>query len=134
MQDPIIVGTLVPLAGIAMVVLIVWFEAQRKEKQAFHRSELLRKIAESQGDAADKVLEMIRQEEFEAKIKRREGLKLGGLITAAVGLGVIAALAILLPDKPIWIVGLIPFLIGAALVVYVFFMAPEPEKNENPVR
>jgi len=132
-MDPAFIGVLIPIAGIAMVVLIVWIEQQRKGKQAFHHSELLRKIAESQGGAADKVLEMIRQEQFEAKIRRREGLKLGGLITAAAGLGVIAVLAILTPDKPVWIVGVIPFLIGAALVVYVVFMAPEPKRNENPL-
>lgn len=134
MHDPIFIGSLVPIAGIAMVVLIVWFDTQRKTKQSFYRSELLRKIAESQGEAADKVLEMMRQEEAEARIKRREGLKLGGLITSAAGLGVMGVMAMLMPNHPTWIVGLIPFLIGAALVLYVVLIAPKPDQEGNPLR
>jgi hypothetical protein len=134
MHDPIFIGSLVPIAGTAMVVLIVWFDTQRKTKQSFYRSELLRKIAESQGEAADKVLEMMRQEEAEARIKRREGLKLGGLITSAAGLGVMGVLAMLVPNYPTWIVGLIPLLIGAALVLYVVLIAPKPDREGNLLR
>ncbi len=119
-----------------MVVLIVLFTERRKERQSFHRSELLRKIAESQGDAAQKVLEMIREEAAEAKIRRREGMKLGGLITAGVGLGAMALLAMLVPEKQVWTAGLIPLLVGAALVVYVYvFAAPlnqEDQKSTGP--
>jgi len=125
MHDPLIVGVLTPLAVIALTFLLIWPKYKGKALASFHRSELLRKIADSQGDAADKVLEMIRQEEAEAKIRRREGLKMGGLITAAAGLGVTAVLAVLVPDRPVWVIGLIPFLIGIALVVYVLFMAPK---------
>ena len=128
---PAVIGTLIPIAGIAMIVLIVWMDQRRREKEYFHRSELLRKIAESQGDAAQKVLEMIRQQDYEAKIRRQEGLKLGGLILAAVGIGLIVLLAMLERDEPAWTVGLIPLLIGAALIAYVHFMAPKPSR-ENP--
>ena len=126
---PAVIGTLVPIAGIAMIVLIVWIGERRKEKENLHRSELLRKIAESQGDAAQKVLEMIRQQDYEAQVRRREGLKLGGLITSAAGIGLIVLLAMLERGEPVWTVGLIPLLVGAALIAYVLFMAPKPNRE-----
>jgi len=126
---PAVIGTLVPIAGIAMIVLIVWIGERRKERENQHRTELLRKIAESQGDAAQKVLEMIREQDYQAQIRRREGLKLGGLITAASGIGLIFLLAMLEREEPVWAVGLIPLLIGAALFAYVLFMAPKPNRE-----
>jgi hypothetical protein len=120
---------LIPIAGIAMVVLIVWFGERRKEKESLHRTELLRKIAESQGDASQRVLEMIRQHDYQAQVRRREGLKLGGLITAAVGIGVTVSLAMLDRNKPTWIIGVVPLLVGAALFVYVLYLAPKPSRE-----
>jgi hypothetical protein len=125
------IGTLVPIAGIAMVVLFVWFGERRRERESFHRSELLKKIAESPGDAAQKVLAMIRQQEHDAQIRRREGMKLGGLITMAVGIGLMPMLYMLERNEPAWIVGLIPLLVGAALLVYVLLIAPKPMREDR---
>ena len=127
---PGVIATLIPIAGIAMIVLIVWIGEHRKEKEALHRNELLRKIAESQGDASQRVLEIIRQQDREAQIRIREGIKLGGMITAVVGIGLMAMLVMLVPNKPVWTVGLIPLLVGAALFSYVFFLAPKPDKEK----
>jgi len=123
------VEVLIPLAGIAMVVLIVLFGERRKEKESLHRTELLRKIAESQGDASQRVFEMIRQQDYQAQVRRREGLKLGGLITTAAGIGVMGVLALLERGKPLWIIGIVPLLIGAALFVYVLYLAPKPSRE-----
>lgn len=126
---PAIFGTLIPIAGIAMIVLIVYFEEKRKAKQALYRNELLKKIADSQGDAADKIMEMIRQEELDIKIRRREGIKLGGLITAAAGLGAMALLFMLVPAQPVWITGVVPLLIGLALFIYAQVLSPRPDQS-----
>jgi len=126
---PAVVATFVPIAGIIMVIFIVFYGEQRKAKESFHRHELLRKIAESQGDAAQRVLEMIREQEYEAKVRKHEGMKLGGLIAAAVGLALMPVLAMLDQHRPSWIVGLIPFLIGTALFVYITYLAPKPSRS-----
>ena len=128
-QLPAIFGTLIPISGIAMIVLIVYFEEKRKAKQALYRNELLKKIADSQGDAADKIMEMIRQEELDIKIRRREGIKLGGLITAAAGLGAMALLFMLVPAQPVWIAGVVPLLIGLALFIYAQVLSPRPDQS-----
>lgn len=125
-----VVGTLIPIAGIAFITIAVWLGEKRKEKIAFYRSEVLKKIAESEGDAARKALEMMRQQDIEASIRRREGIKLGGLIVLAAGIGVSIFLAFMVPDQPVWMAGLIVLLVGAVLAGYGFYFAPKPEQKD----
>ena len=69
------------------------------------------------------VQEFVREQQASADRRRREGLKLGGIITAAAGLGI----SVFLFGKPgpqIYSVGAIPVLIGAALLAYAFILAP----------
>ena len=67
----------------------------------------------------------MRDEETIRERRRIEGLRLGGLITTVVGIGVMIFLRALVgDDTPIYLAGLIPLLIGLVLVVYGFFMAP----------
>lgn len=51
--------------------------------------------------AGQDLLEIMRQDERNAQIWRREGLKLGGLIVTAVEAGLIAMLAMLDPKEPV---------------------------------
>jgi hypothetical protein len=57
--------------------------------------------------------------------RRLQGMQLGGLITTAVGIGVMVLLRGLVHDEPVYLAGLIPLLVGAALLVYVFALAPK---------
>jgi Flp pilus assembly protein TadB len=100
-----------------------WSENRRKEREAFYRNDTLRKIAESQGGASA-ALEYLREEERNAERRRRERLKLGGLISMAVGIGVSAFLVAVLPYNPVFILGLIPLLVGLSLLIYVYIVAP----------
>jgi hypothetical protein len=118
---------MIPIAGIALVGLIVWLTERRKEKEAFYRADLLRKISEASGESAQKVLEMMRHEDRQAQLRRREGLKLGGLIVMAAGLGFMAMLWTIERSEPVWTIGLIPLLIGAVLFGYVILLAPRNE-------
>jgi len=128
---PAVFGTLIPIAGIAWLALVIWLGVRQKEKEDFHRSEVLKKIAETPGDAAQKVLELMRQQDYQAQVRRREGMKLGGLITLAAGLGLGIFLFFIERDEPVWVVGLIPVLIGAALLGYAVFMSQKAELKEN---
>jgi hypothetical protein len=127
--------TLVPLA--AMLVPIVgsialfsflavttWSEARRKEREAYYTSETLKKIAESSGEGAKSALELLRERQKNLARNRLEGVKLGGLVTAAVGVGVMVLLRGLVHDDPVYLAGLIPVLVGVALLVYAFVLAP----------
>ena len=57
--------------------------------------------------------------------KKREGMKIGGLINIAVGVGLMIFLRALVQDEPVYLCGLIPGLIGVALLTYALFLAPK---------
>ncbi len=58
-------------------------------------------------------------------------MKLGGLITAVVGIGVMGFLHALVHDEPVYLAGLIPLLIGLALLLYTFVLAPNHKEYEK---
>jgi hypothetical protein len=124
-----VAALLVPIVGsialFSFLAVTTWSEARRKEREAYYTSETLKKIAESSGEGARIALELLREQEKNVVRHRREGMKLGGLITAAVGVGVMVLLHGILRDEPFYLSGLIPLLIGLSLLLYVFWLAPK---------
>ena len=117
------VGAIV-LFGI-FIPTITWIDSRRKEREAFYKAETFRRVAESSGEGAKAAIQMLREEELIKQVKIREGLKIGGLINLGVGIALIIFLRALLPaSTPVYLCGLIPGFIGAAMIVYVYFMAP----------
>ena len=110
------------VALFSFIAVASWADARRKEREAYYTSETLKKLSESQGSAA--VLELMREEHKQATAKRRESLRLGGMINIAVGAGLMIFMAGLVHDEPAYLVGLIPLFIGAALLGYSLFLAP----------
>jgi len=99
----------------------VWAPGWEKVRQR----EILAEIAEKQGARPETAIDILREEERIRGHRVREGLKLAGMITAGVGAGLFVFLKQLLPDMPVYLVGLIPILVGAAFLAYVFVLAPE---------
>jgi hypothetical protein len=121
-----VVAVAIPVVGSIALFSFLAVASWSKEREAYYRSETLKKIAESSGEGAKSALELLREQEKNAAKRRLEGMKLGGLITAAVGIGVMVLLrGIANDDGPVYLVGLIPLLIGAALLVYPFILAPK---------
>lgn len=106
---------------VVFIPLVSWIDARRKEREAFYRADTMRRLAETSGEGAKAAMELMQQENRLARIKTREGLKIGGLITLAVGV----SLTIFLGSEhdKAYLVGLIPALIGVAQLAYVFFFA-----------
>jgi preprotein translocase subunit YajC len=121
-------GLLLPIVTIVAVFTFVtvasWAENRRKERESYYREETYRKIVEHGGDSGDRILRLIRDEEAALARKRIEGMKLGGLITTVVGVGIMIFLRVLIGDEAVYLVGLIPTLVGVVLLIYSFFMAP----------
>ena len=95
----------------------------RKEREAYYRAEALKKMADSTGAGADMMIQYLREEERKTDQRRRGGLRLAGLIVTAVGIGVTIFLHELILDMPIFLAGLIPTLIGVALLAYSYILA-----------
>jgi len=126
------VAIAIPVVGsialFSFLSVAAWSGARRQERETYYKAEALKKIAESSGEGAKGALELIREQEKNAARRRLEGMKLGGLITAAVGLGMMIFLRKVAHDpgdEGAYLVGLIPLLIGAALLIYPFFLAPK---------
>jgi hypothetical protein len=112
------------IALFSFVSVASWSDARRREREAYYRSETLKKIAESQGTGAAAALEFLREDERYAARRRREGMKLGGLITAAVAIGFSVFLRAEERNGPSYLIGLIPLLAGCSLMAYAYLLAP----------
>ena|ERR1035437_3588149 len=107
-----------------------WTGTRARERELYYKNDLLKKIAESPEAGGAAALQYLREQHRLAQEKRRGGLQLGGLITAAVGVGVMISLLTIV-HRPIFFVGVIPLLIGIVLFLYGRFMMPGPVWEEN---
>jgi len=119
-------GLLITIVAIVspfiMVIFAIWFGTRKKEREAFYKAETLRRITESSGEGAKAAIELLKEEDRLKRIKDREGMKVGGLVTLGVGVGLVIFLWAMVGPK-VALCGLIPGLVGVALLVYVFFLA-----------
>ena len=110
----------------SFISIAVWTDARRREREAYYKSEMLKKIAET-GGGSNPALEYLRERERIAEKKRIAGFKIGGLVNIAVGIGVMILLYGLVRPAPVYLSGVIPLLIGVALLVCGYWMGPKAE-------
>lgn len=115
------VGT---IATFGFLGVASWANARRLERESFYRSEVLKKLAEAGENGSSAALEMFREQQRAAIRNRLETQRLGGLVLAAVGLGLMLLLKGVARQEAAWLAGLIPALIGAALLIYSYGLAP----------
>ena len=115
------------VATFSFIAVVVWSTERRKEREAYYRSETIKKIAEAQPAGGTSADEFLREEDKNAALRLREGQKLGGLIVFAAGIGVTVFIKGIFPNSPspVYLVGLFPLLVGGALLVYVYLLAPK---------
>ena len=109
-------------SGCMVAAVAIWSENRRKERQEFHRNETYQKMIDGSGESAESVRQLIHEQESRRERRQLEsralGLKMGGWITTVVGLGLGVFLYFLVPDEPIWLVGLLPLLVGLVLILF----------------
>lgn len=116
------------VALFSFVAVASWADARRREREAFYRSDMLKRIAELPG-GGNSALELYREEERTKQRRRLEGLKIGGLANVAIGLGLLIFLHALIREEAVYLVGLLPLFIGLALLTYAFVLAPPPDPH-----
>ncbi len=131
MADMYIVPAIGAVAVFGYLAVHEWVESRRKEREAFYRSENLRRFSESnQPDMLARFLAEEKAARHEMRVQQRESLRLGGLVTTMAGIGFGVTMAGIAPDHRLYLFGLIPFLVGLALLVYVYLLAPKAPANE----
>lgn len=103
-----------------------WLDSRRKEREAYYKAETIRRVAEAPGQGSNAALQMLLEQDRIRRINTREGLKIGGLINVGVGVGLVIFLSQLV-GRQIALCGLIPGLIGVAMLVYVYALSAPVE-------
>ena len=118
--------------------IAVWAGTRQQERKDFYRSETLKKLAES-GSAA--VVEYLREEEKQDERRRAvhrdrmiEGNRLAGMILLVVGGMLAVFLYYIVPNMPVYLMGLIPLGIGIVLLLTPLMTQRRGNTTEVPLR
>jgi hypothetical protein len=131
MADTLIVPGISIVAVFGWLAVHEWGEARRKEREAFYRSETLRRYSESnQPDMLTRFLAEEKAARHERTVQQRETLRLAGLVTMMAGIGVGVMVAGIAPQERYYLFGLLPVLVGMALLIYVYLLAPQARAGE----
>jgi hypothetical protein len=118
---------LFPLVIIAIVFTFTgvthWVDSNRKEREAFYRADTLKRLGDAPSDGAKAAFDLLHEQDRLNRIAKREGMKIGGLVTLGVGVSLCIFLSQVGASPNPWAVGLIPASVGVALLVYVYFLA-----------
>jgi len=93
-----------------------------REREAFYRSETVKKLAEMGGGPAA-AMEYLREDEKKTSQRRKQAVRLGGMITAASGIALMVFLAAVVKREEVYLAGLIPTFVGIVLVLSSFTYA-----------
>jgi serine/threonine protein kinase len=78
----------------------------------------LRKAIEAGGESSRVALSLLREEKRDKERKEAAGYVLGGSITSAAGVALMPFLGFMIPDRPVWPVGLIPIVVGIVMILW----------------
>ena len=106
----------------AFVAVVSWADIRRKEREAYYRHETMKKVAEMPAEGG---MALLREQERNNVRRRRENIRLGGLITLGVGIGLMIFLRAIDSGQPVHLVGLIPLFVGIALLMHCYVLAPK---------
>ena len=115
----------------SFIAVAAWAGARHAERETYYRTELIKKAMESPSAAGLEYLrERDRETALRAASKARSGLRLGGLVAVAAGIGLMFFLNEISVyqtggERNAYLIGLIPILVGAVVFVYSFFTSKE---------
>lgn len=106
--------------SMSFVAVMGWFDHRKEQREAHFRSETVRRITES-GDSSA-ALEFLRELQRAEALRTRSKARLAGLVTIGAGAGLMFFLFAFVVGSPVYLVGLIPVLVGVALLIFTEVM------------
>jgi hypothetical protein len=126
MNPPFLFLSIAAVSICSFTAVVISAKERRREREAYYTSETVRKLAELQGPNVSTAVEFFKDAEKNVALRRLEGLKVGGLLAVSVGIGMGVFLrAVDRSDpEPVFLIGIIPLLVGVTLLAYVYLLAP----------
>jgi hypothetical protein len=109
-----------------------WISARAAERRMRERYALLKHLSERPAESVQIVLEQLRQDDAKEEQRRRakaatmrRGKLEGGFVMIVLGIGLGAFLRMLGPSMALWLIGLMPLLVGVVFVISAVFEKPK---------
>jgi hypothetical protein len=106
--------------------------AQRERIAAIERGVDLSKLAPLPVTALDDEPEISSMSQFDRERRQAQGIMIGGIVTLAAGVSLMAFLNIVDDNGNAWAVGIIPATIGVALLLSSFLVRPKRNGGGMP--
>lgn len=112
-----------------------WISARAAERKMRERYALLKHLSERPTESVQIVLDQLRQDDAREEerlrtkaVTTRRGKLEGGFIMIVLGLALGLFLRMLGPQMALWLIGLMPVLVGIVLVVSTWLEKPKGER------
>jgi hypothetical protein len=112
-------GAAVMLGLFAFLAVSAWASSQRDRREMKYRYELYQRMLEHPGPVADEVRTLLERDAERRQAAEMADKRSGGFVVLAVGIGLGTALYFLVPGKPVYLVALVPGLVGVVLLMGV---------------
>jgi hypothetical protein len=111
------------LAFFGFLAVVAWLRNRKDERESANRHEIYRKMLESPGGSADAVRAFMHQDEERVEQREIDNGRLGGMVATAVGVAFTMFLYGLRPERPVFLLGLLPLLVGVVLLINASVLA-----------
>lgn len=115
------------VALFSFIAVASWSDNRRRERESYYHNDMLKKLAESSGAGASAALELLREDARLRALRKRQDMKVSGVVLAAVGIGMIPFLHALIRHAPIYMAGIMVLLLGIGLFGSSFFFKAPAE-------
>jgi hypothetical protein len=110
-------GAAVMLGLFAFLAVSAWASSQREQRELKYRYELYQRMVEHPGPVADEVRALLERDTERRQAAELADKRTGGFVTLAVGIGLGTFLYFLVPAKPVYLVALVPALVGVVILM-----------------
>jgi hypothetical protein len=110
-------GAAVMLGLFAFLAVSAWVSSQREQREMKYRYELYQRMVEHPGKEADDVRALLERDAERRQAAELADKRNGGFVTLAVGIGLGTFLYYLVPEKPVYLVALVPGLVGVVILI-----------------